>query len=179
MKSPGLVLQLAFLVIGICGVSQKATACSCETPTVCEAFNRTTAVFIGRAIQASQQREDVYGGKTYVAYFGEVVFEVIEPFSGVTSRHVSVWASGGGMCWDMSFFLGETYLVYANEREDKKLWAGGCGRTRTLRPILIGSSDNPSYQQYLRDLQKEYDDELEFLRNATMKTLSGARIFGR
>ena len=103
MKAPGLVLQLTLLGIVICGVSQESTACSCKIPTVCEAFNRSTAVFIGRPIQASQKREDVYGGKTYVACFGEVVFEVIEPFSGVTSRLVSVWASGGGMCGDMSF----------------------------------------------------------------------------
>src|SRR5262249_43879228 len=178
MKAPRLVLRLTLLVIVICVVSQESTACSCKTPPACEAFNLTKAVFIGRAIYASQKREDVYGGKSYVAYFGEVVFEVIEPFSGVTSRHVSAWASGGGMCWDMSFYPGETYLVYAQEREDKKLWAGGCGRTRTLSPISIDSSDNPSYQQYRRDLQKEYDDELEFLRNVSRKTLSGSRIYG-
>ncbi|MCI0392906.1 MAG: hypothetical protein MOB07_29595 [Acidobacteria bacterium] len=71
MKAPRQVLQLTFLVIVICGVSQESIACSCITPPACEAFNRTKAVFIGRAIQASQKREDAYEGKTYISYFGE------------------------------------------------------------------------------------------------------------
>jgi hypothetical protein len=178
MKIRSQVFGLTLLVIVICGIRKESAACSCATPSACVAFNRSKAVFIGKAIRASQKREDIYWGNTYAAYFGDVVFEVIEPFSGVASRLVSVWASGGGMCWDMSFYPGETYLVYAVEGEDKKLWARGCGRTRSLRPISIDSSDNPSYQEYRRNLRKEYDDELEFLRSVARKTPSGARIYG-
>ena len=178
MKVRRLVFVLTLLVIVICGIHQESAACSCATPPACEAFNRATAVFIGRAIHASKKRAELYEGKVYTSYFGEVVFEIIEPFYGVTGRLMTVWASGGGMCWDMEFGAGETYLVYANEVEDKKLWVGGCGRTRSLRPISIDPSDNPSYQEYQRNLQKEYDDELEFLRNVARKTLSGARIYG-
>jgi hypothetical protein len=178
MKPRRRTFLLAFLVIVICGAGQESIACTCITRTACEAFNRAKAVFIGRAIHATQKREDVYDGKTYVSYFGDVTFEVIEPFSEVTGRLMSVWATGDGMCVGMSFNLGSTYLVYADEGSDKKLWAHGCSRTRNLRPILVSTSDDLWFQEYQRNLEKEYNDELEFLRIVARRSLSGGRIFG-
>ncbi len=170
---------LAFLLLGVMSLANStAFACSCRSLSVCEAYNRSQAIFIGRVIKASKQAERNYGDKPFVEYFGEVLMEVIEPFSGVSERTITVWASGGGMCFDYSFSLNRTYLVYASESKDKKLIVSGCSRTRWLTPITYDPSDSESYRQYILGKQKEYAEELEFLRNVANGKVSGARIYG-
>jgi hypothetical protein len=179
MKAPSRVFLLTLLLIAVLWPKQKIAATTYYTPPVCEAFNMAKAVFIGRVVNASQKREYVYDdetGEPSVACSLEAVFDVIERFSGAPERTMNVWESGGEACESVDLTLGEVYLVYAYEEEDKKLWAGV--RTRSLRPTLINASDNQWSKEYHRELQKEYDDELEFLRSVSRKTLSGARIFG-
>jgi len=159
--------------------NQKLTASTYYTPTVCEAFNLAKAVFIGRVVNASLKREYVYGDEgdePSVSCSNELVFDVIESFSGASGRFITVWESGHETCEGLDLTPGEVYLVYAYEDEDeggdKRLWAGV--RTRSIGPI----SNDQWEQQYYRELQKEHDEELEFLRSVSRKSLSGARIFG-
>jgi len=179
MKAPSRVILLTLLLIAFLWPKQKIAASTYYTPPVCEAFNMAKAVFIGRVVNASQKREYAYDdetGEPSVACSLEAVFDVIERFSGPPERTMNVWESGGDACEGVDLTLGEVYLVYAYEEVDKKLWAGV--RTRSLRPTSINASDNQWSKEYHRELQKEYDDELEFLRSVSRKTLSGARIFG-
>jgi carboxypeptidase family protein/prealbumin domain-containing protein len=183
MKARSRVFLLTLLLNVVLWPDKELTARSYYTPLVCEAFNMAKAVFIGRVVNASQKREHVYGDdgdEPSVSCSLELVFEVIESFSGTPGRLMTVWESGGETCEDTGYALGEIYLVYAYEVEDeggdKKLWAGA--RTRSLGSISIIASDGQWNQEYQRNLRKEYDDEIEFLRRVSRKILSGARIFG-
>lgn len=183
MKARSRVLLLTLLLTVVLWPDQKLTARSSYTPLVCEAFNMAKTVFIGRVVNASQKREYVYdddGDEPSVSCSLELIFEVVESFSGTPGRLMTVWESVGETCEDTGYALGEIYLVYAYEVEDeggdKKLWAGD--RTRSLGPISITASDGQWIQEYQHNLRKEYDDELAFLRRASRKILSGARIFG-
>ncbi|MCI0392908.1 MAG: carboxypeptidase-like regulatory domain-containing protein [Acidobacteria bacterium] len=180
MKVRSLVFLLALLLTVVLWPNPELTASTYYNPPVCEAFNLAKAVFIGRVVTANQKREYVYDDDTdepSVACSLEVVFEVIEPFSGALGRTMNVWESGGETCEGVDFTLGEVYLVYAYEEdEDKKLWAGL--RTRSLKPISISASDAQWKKESRLELQKEYDEEFEFLRSVSRKTQSGARIYG-
>src|SRR5215813_1014765 len=110
---------------------QELTASTYYTPPVCEAFNLAKAVFIGRVVNASLKREYVYGDEgdePSVSCSNELVFDVIESFSGASGRLITVWESGHETCEGLDLTPGEVYLVYAYEDEDeggdKRLWAG-------------------------------------------------------
>jgi len=148
MKARSRVFLLTLLLTVVLWPDQELTARSYYTPLVCEAFNMAKAVFIGRVVNASQKREYVYGDdgdEPSVSCSLELVFEVIESFSGTPGRLMTVWESGGETCEDTGYAIGEIYLVYAYEVEDeggdKKLWAGD--RSRSLGPISITAIESP------------------------------------
>jgi Carboxypeptidase regulatory-like domain/Prealbumin-like fold domain len=179
MKVRSLVFLLALLLAAVLWPNRELTARTYYTPPVCEAFNLAKAVFIGRVVNASQKREYVYDDDTNepsVVCSLEVACEVIEAFSGAPGRTMNVWESGAETCEGLDFTLGEVYLVYAYEEEDKKLWAGL--RTRSLKPYSINAPDAQWNKEYQRQWQKEHEEELEFLRSLSRKTLSGERIYG-
>ncbi|HKE02989.1 MAG TPA: hypothetical protein VKE91_02965 [Blastocatellia bacterium] len=186
MEARSLVFLLTLLLIVFLWPNRKLTATSYYTPPACEAFNLAKAVFIGRVVNASQKREYVYGDEgdegdePSVSCSSELVFDVIESFSGARGRFMTVWENGGETCEGLDYTFGEVYLVYAYEGEDeygdKKLWVGA--RTRSLGPISVSASDAQWKKESQRQPQKEYDAELEFLRSVSRKTLSGARIYG-
>jgi hypothetical protein len=179
MKIRSRVFLLTFFLIAVLWPDRKLTATSFYTPPVCEAFNLAKAVFIGRVVNASQKREYVYDDEAdepSVACSLEQVFEVIESFSGTPGRLMIVWESGGETCEGVESTPGEVYLVYAYGGEDEKLWVGA--RTRLLKQDSINASDGQWKQEYQSKLQKEYDEEIGFLRSASRKILGGARIYG-
>lgn len=179
MKIRSRVFLLTLLLIVVLWPNRTITATSYYTPPVCEAFNWAKAVFIGRVVNLSQKREYVKDDETAepsVTCSLELVFEVIESFSGTSGRLMTVWESGGETCEDMGSTPGEIYLVYAYEAEDEKLWAGV--RTRSLKQNSINSSGDQGNREYQSRLHKEYDEELEFLRSVSRKPRSGARIYG-
>src|SRR5215813_2472959 len=162
MKARSWVFLISLLLIVVLWPNQELTATTYYTPPVCEAFNLAKAVFIGRVVSASQKREYVYGDdgddgdEPSVSCSSELVFDVIESFSRAPGRFITVWESGGETCEGADFTLGEVYLVYAFEDEDKdKLWAGA--RTRSLTPYSIHSPDDQWNKEYQRELKKEYD----------------------
>ncbi len=98
MRVRSCVFLLTLLLIMVLGTNQKPTASTYNIPSACEAFNMAKAVFIGRVVNVSQKREHVYGeetDETYVSCSLEVVFEMIEPFSGAPGRLMNVWEIGG------------------------------------------------------------------------------------
>lgn len=135
MKARSLVFLSTLLLILVLLPNPKVTATTYYSPPPCVAFNEAKAVFIGKVINATQKREFVYGNEPTVSCSSELAFEVIEPFSGTPERLMNVWYRGGATCEGMGPKLGEIYLVYAHEDEDKKLWVGV--RTRPLKPALI------------------------------------------
>lgn len=158
-------------------------ACSCSAPTACEAFNRSKAIFIGRAIKGSQQRDRLFGGKTQVEFVGEVVFEVIEPFSGVSDRFIKVKSPVNQLCGYHSFIQGTPYLVYASEWSDKELFTSICSRTRLLDTLwldslIYGNDGADSYRKNMAEKKREYEEEIVFLRNVAQGKINGARIYG-
>jgi hypothetical protein len=179
MKVRSRVFLLTFLLIAVLCPERKLKASSRYDPPVCEAFNWAKTVFVGRVVNATQKRENVYDDETdesSVYCSLELAFEVIESFSGAPSRFVTVWESGGENCEDLGYSPGEVYLVYAYGEEDGKLWAGD--RTRSLGRVPFIPFDNEWSQQNYRATLKEYDEELKFLRGASREILSGARVFG-
>jgi hypothetical protein len=147
-KAP--LLSLVLIVLAL-GSASEIYACSCVLPRpVCEAFGRSSAVFVGRVVGAAQQKTVKAEDGTKTTYdVGEIYFEVEEAFSGVKSRTRATIRSGtgGGDCgyW---FIRGERYLVYANGDEKGNLYTNICSRTR---PLVAADEDLP----FLRSLPVE------------------------
>lgn len=121
---------LAFMFLTVVGFNRSTVlACSCADISACEAFNFSSAVFIGRPIYASHQRE-LDAGR--IELFGDVVFEVLESFSGVSGRTVTAESALKHLCGGHTFIPGTVYLIYASEVEGKALFIGPCSRTRLL-----------------------------------------------
>ncbi len=113
-----------------------AGACSCVGSAVgshpCVALWQADAVFAGRAAAV-----EVLGGPEpegdYACSSRRVSFEVAEGFRGAETGDVVeiVTGMGGGDC-GYDFELGKSYVVYAHRGDAGVLYAGICGRTRTL-----------------------------------------------
>jgi len=173
---------LAFLLLSVVGFNHSTVlACSCREFSACEAFNFSSAVFIGRPISASRQRELPSGR---IELFGDVVFEVLESFSGTSGRTVTAGASPDGLCGGRTFTPGTLYLIYASEAQDKALWINTCSRTRVLDHSwliseLNANTESERWRKYLLEKIKEYEDELAFLRNVASGKINRGRIFGK
>lgn len=97
-----------------------AYACVCQEPnSPAEELQRAHAVFVGKALSWEDNR-------------GEVLFEVISTFKGVSGPQVKVGtgSQAGGDC-PVQFIVGQTYLVYAKYLSIG-LYTDQCDRTALL-----------------------------------------------
>jgi hypothetical protein len=106
-------------------------ASSCYERTVCEAFARSSAVFVGRLISGSgTPREYSKNGKTHYADTGDLRFLIEESFKGASSGEITVryhdYGTAGGLT------RGERHLVYAADIGLSVLSTGYCYRTRVV-----------------------------------------------
>jgi hypothetical protein len=131
----------------------RANACSCIEFTPCEAFNHSTAVFIGKVVVGTSSEEKVVEGRRVSYEHGMVLFTVEEIFKGVTSTQLEVrWI---GLCGYGGLTRGEKYLVYARE-DNGILYSGSCSRSKPARTA---------------------QEDINFLRNLPVPG-TGGRIYG-
>jgi hypothetical protein len=113
-------------------------ACSCgNMPPVYENFKESFAVFTGKVVGSKDiivKKIEEYGEKK--EYFDKeriFEFEIIEAFKGVKGRKVNISnGSLNSMCRE-DFEIGESYLVYARGKDEKKLVSNNfCSRNENL-----------------------------------------------
>ena len=128
-------LTAASALIILCGYSTNALGCFCGMITTEQAFQESKVVFVGRVTKIERAKEASVGLLMKESGTLELVkqprwekskdgaqvvtLEVIEAFKGTTDRTVSIMTSiynGGGTC-GVNFKKGESYLVFALERQ--------------------------------------------------------------
>lgn len=162
MKIFKALISVCVLVAVMLAANSNALACSCLSLPVCWELNLGTTIFVGKLVQASQAKVETYGGKSEVRHTGELLFEVVEPFSGVTEKTITVWSDGYG-CGSVGHQLGETYLVFAKPAKD--------------HPLVVRPCSTFPVAQYLTE-DKQPTHELKTLRDVAQRKGDGARISG-
>lgn len=147
------------VLIGACALlgvfSSTANACSCAgPPSPCESYGSAAVVFVGtatglRAEPRSNQKQVDWTPRVFK-------FSVEQSYLGVAGTEIEVsTGSGGGDC-GYEFKIGERYLVYAYQ-SDNRLATGICTRTK---------------------LFAQASDDIAFLGNLS-SSAPGATIFGQ
>jgi carboxypeptidase family protein len=147
------LLALALLI------HSSAFACSCSgaDPTPCEAYGSANAVFIGKAIDGEERKEESgEGGKKWMRLGGKVRFIVERSFKGINGNEVDIITWDGASCGFGDFTKGERYLLYLNGDYNEGFRAHMCS----------GSTHISSASE-----------DLKFLSSLTGKTC-GARLYG-
>lgn len=115
--------SLVGLLIGLLLVVLSAGACSCKSPPPpLEAMEKAAAVFAGKvtALEADEKDHQV-----------RATFEVSRVWKKQAGKTIVVITNENGASCGYTFHEGETYLVYAYEREGK-LYTSICARTKVL-----------------------------------------------
>jgi hypothetical protein len=151
------IASIGLATLALMGLVEAANACSCgREPLPCVAFSGASAVFVGKVLDAEQQKEAKNeDGIKSVYDVGAIRFEVVESFSGPIGERVVIRSgTGGGDCgyW---FKRGEMYLVYAFGKAEQ-FSTSICTRTRLVR---------------------EAEEDLAFLRTLP-KRGSGGTLYG-
>jgi|RhiMethySRZTD1v2_1073278.scaffolds.fasta_scaffold199997_2 carboxypeptidase family protein len=153
------VFLLASLLALTLLIHSSTFACSCSgpDPTPCEAYGSAAAVFIGRAIDGEERKEESgNGGKKRILLGGKVRFIVEQSFKGVYENEVEVITWNGAQCGFGDFTKGERYLLYLNGDYNEGFRAHMCSGSKHIS----GASE-----------------DLKFLSSLTGKTC-GARLYG-
>ncbi|HQU86535.1 MAG TPA: hypothetical protein PKY59_25615 [Pyrinomonadaceae bacterium] len=158
MKNHISILIFSLVLIFMSGSFTQAWACSClEQRPVCESFGDAKAVFVGEVIEGkSAERMSDIMKEGYVR--SPFILKVKEAFLGTQiDKEIAInTGSGFGDC-GFPFQKGETYLVYAYERQGK-LTTNICTRSAHISRVE--------------------DEEFEYLRSLQNKP-KGARLFGK
>jgi hypothetical protein len=107
--------------------SRTAHACSCLRPgTPCESYGSAAAVFVGTPISVreadrSNQKDVDWTPKAFK-------FSVEQSYLGVEGTEIEVFTGRGGGDCGYGFRIGERYLVYASNYQNR-LTTGICSRT--------------------------------------------------
>jgi hypothetical protein len=137
------------------GAAREAAACRClPSGPPCQAAWDADAIFTGTVRAVDHVTETVGSGVRVVDTI--VRFEIQQPILNMSEGSVELVNEGMSTC-SYRFNEGQRYLVYARKREDGRLMAGICSRTRPLA---------------------EAAEDLRFL-SALPKSGAGARVYGR
>lgn len=145
-------------LLSLCLVAtQNAYACCAGTGSVCESYGSASAVFVGTVIAVRENESQKKAYETYVIDSTPRVFKfsVEQSYLGVPGKEVEVFTGRGGGDCGYEFQIGQRYLVYAYEYQDK-LTTRTCTRTKPFR---------------------EAEEDLVFLGNLSSAP-SGATIYG-
>lgn len=117
------LLVVVCLVVGILGVAKPSVgyACSCDTPSAREMFEKSHAVFSGRVTDMKQGREESNWDR-------HVTFEVQNVWKGSEQTEQVVRTQPNSASCGVEFEKGRAYLVYAYE-QDGHLETNLCTRT--------------------------------------------------
>lgn len=128
------VVLLLGVVIVVLLASPTANACSCAgNGPPCESYGMASAVFAGTVIGERLSERPKKGERTKIDEIDwvprAVKFSVEQAYSGVTGTEVEVFTGRGGGDCGYGFQVGQRYLVYAYQYQDK-LSTSICTRTR-------------------------------------------------
>jgi hypothetical protein len=131
-RRAGVALALA---IGAFELWPRAVAaCSClPPPSPLEAAQAATAVFEGKVSGRTDEAAEGEYGLSYAHY----EFEVVRQWRGTPAERLVVRTASSSAACGRELTIGETYLVYAREIEDR-LSDNACSRTR---PIADAAED--------------------------------------
>jgi len=144
---------------------------SCITPgPPCHEFWHASAVFAGRVISVTDDTAKWPSNLSYKELHKldpstavHVVFDVSEPFRGVSESKIEVRTGSRGPKVSYSeafdFRVGQEYIVYASRLKSRPdLYTSGCARTRLIQNAA---------------------EDLAYARSLATSTATGARIFGK
>jgi len=136
-------LTIAILTVSLLSVFiTSVNACTCvrtfSGSQPCQEYWSSAAVFAGKVTDITIISQDF--GNGVIGYRRKVVhFSIEQSFRGVEGTAVEVLTGMGGGDCGYDFKQGERYFVYAyRNKEDGKLGAGICSRTR---PLTKASAD--------------------------------------
>lgn len=140
--------------------------CSCggERSSIkpCQAYGRASEIFIGRFLAGTRtnHRKDV--GVDEAEYYGDLLFEIEKSFTGNRNRYVS--AVNGWKCCDgpHTFKLGELYLVYLNQGQDKKLYTAETTKAIKFDKRIYDRIEDKWSREWVRS-SMDPEADLEFL----------------
>ena len=125
-----LILLLGVLITSSLA-SSTVSACSCgSSGSPCESFGSASAVFVGTPVSVREKPRPTEKDATKDNWNRIVVkFSVEQSYLGVSGTEIEIFTgSGGGDC-GYRFQIGQRYLVYATQYENK-LVTSICFRTR-------------------------------------------------
>ena len=135
----------------------------CGKASTCELFNFASVSFVGKAIRIEKEEADPYLKKEFT------IFEVKETFSGKAGQTIRIQNRSGFSC-DVSFELGETYLVFAGGVETEGFGTGFCSGNRRvehaadqiaeLRKLGGAKGDGQLRGIVLKETSQDRDDRL-------------------
>ena len=125
-----LILLLGVLIT-FSFTSSTVTACSCGSPgSPCESFGSASAVFVGTPVSVSENQRPKEKDATKFDWNPIVVkFSVEQSYLGVSGTEIEIFTGRGGGDCGYRFKIGQRYLVYATQYENK-LVTSICFRTR-------------------------------------------------
>lgn len=167
-KAASLIIIAGLLVV----LAVQPISGVCITPgPPCHEFWRASAVFVGRVISVTEDTEkwpSSVNSKEPIkpldrSTAGHVVFEVSEPFRGVSESKIEVrTGSRGPKIWfseAFDFRVGQEYMVYAHRSQSGPyLSTSVCTRTSRIENAA---------------------EDLAYARSLATSTVTGARIFGK
>jgi hypothetical protein len=172
MKKAAILIIIAGLLV-VLAVQPISGICITPGPP-CQEFWKASAVFAGRVISVTEDIEkwswpSSLNSKEPIKPFDRstavhVVFEVSEPFRGVSESTIEVrTGSQGPRTWvehGIDFRVGQEYIVYAYNRDQSRPYLSTSACTRTMR------IENAA-------------EDLAYARSVATSTATGARIFGK
>ena len=122
------VISLLGVLITLLFASANVSACTCgSTGTPCESFGSASAVFVGTPISVSERPQEE--GKEIDWNPVAVKFSVEQSYLGVPGTEIDVFTGRGGGDCGYRFKVGQRYLVYASQSQNKTITTI-CSRTR-------------------------------------------------
>jgi hypothetical protein len=129
---PSLIALLPLAVLGWSTFSAGSSSMECATPTLAQAFDASTAVFVGKVTnQRAVEKGSLNGVKT------ETTFEIKQLWKGAPERGQFQLRTCGGVIGDKSFLCGESFQFHVGEEylvfaQGQPLTTNTCQPTRKL-----------------------------------------------
>lgn len=111
-------ILLTVFALFIFGSASEVLACMCGKAATCERFNWADAIFVGKAVRVDKDESGTLRKEF-------TIFEVREVFSGMKTDTIRIQNRRGFSC-DVSFEVGETYLVFAAGNDSEGFGTGFC-----------------------------------------------------
>jgi hypothetical protein len=168
MKKAAILIIMVGLFVAL-AVQHISGVCITPGPP-CQEFWRASAVFAGRVISVTNDTEKWPSNLSLMEQMKldartavHAVFEVSEPFRGVSESRIEVrTGSRGPNVWvseSVDFRVGQEYIVYAYRHTSQPyLSTSECSRTRLIENAA---------------------EDLAYARSVATSTATGARIFGK